>query len=108
MMGLLGSEIDKPSKILIKTSNAVKYIELDVQNIEALGTNDPNVENTMALSIMYMHMIACYLRVGPSQAEVFILLTSEVGLEFMMGLLGSEVNKRSKNLIKTSNAAKNI
>ena len=27
---LLGSEVDKPSKILIKTSNAVEYIELDI------------------------------------------------------------------------------
>ena len=107
-MGLLVSEIDKPSKILIKTSNVAKYIKLDVQNIEALRTNDPSVENTMGLSIMYMHMIASHLRVDPSQAEVFILLTSKVGVEFMMGLLGYEVNKRSKNLIKTSNAAKYI
>ena len=32
---LLGSEVDKPSKILIKTSNAAKYIEPDIQNTKA-------------------------------------------------------------------------
>ena len=41
MKVLLGSEVDKPSKILIKTSNAVEYIELDIQDIEAPRTDDP-------------------------------------------------------------------
>ena len=34
-MGLLGSEVDKPSEILIKTSNASEYSESDIQNIKA-------------------------------------------------------------------------
>ena len=38
---LLGFEVDKPFKILIKTSNATEYIELDIQNIEAPRTDDP-------------------------------------------------------------------
>ena len=38
---MLGSEVDKPSKILIKTLNAAKYIESDIQNIEAPKTDDP-------------------------------------------------------------------
>ena len=29
-----GYDIDKPSKILIKTSSAAKYIKSDIQNIE--------------------------------------------------------------------------
>ena len=37
---LLGSKIDKPSKTLIKISNAMKYIELRIQSIEAPRTND--------------------------------------------------------------------
>ena len=32
---LLDSEVDKPSKILIKTSSVVEYIESVTQNIEA-------------------------------------------------------------------------
>ena len=35
MLLVLGSEVDKPSKILIKTLNAAKYIELNIQNIKA-------------------------------------------------------------------------
>ena len=31
----MGSEIDKLSKILIKTSNAAEFIESDIQNVEA-------------------------------------------------------------------------
>ena len=38
---LLKIEINKPSKILIKASNAKKYIELDIQNINALIIDDP-------------------------------------------------------------------
>ena len=38
---MLGSEVNKPSKFLIKTSNTTKYIESDVQNIEVPRTNDP-------------------------------------------------------------------
>ena len=37
---MLGSEVDKHSQKLIKTSNAEEYIELDIQNIEAPSTND--------------------------------------------------------------------
>ena len=39
-MNWLGSEVDKPSKILIKTLNAVEYIELDIQNTEATRVYD--------------------------------------------------------------------
>ena len=38
---MLGFEVHKPSKILIKTSNVMEHIESDVQNIEALRTDDP-------------------------------------------------------------------
>ena len=31
---MLGFEVDKPSKILIKTSNTIEYIESDIQNYE--------------------------------------------------------------------------
>ena len=41
MESLFGSDVDKPSKILIKTSNAVEYIELDIQNAKSLWKNDP-------------------------------------------------------------------
>ena len=30
---VLGFEVDKPSKILIKTLNVTKYLELNIQNI---------------------------------------------------------------------------
>ena len=40
-MHMHGFEVDKPSKILIKTLSATNYIELDVQNIEPPRTNDP-------------------------------------------------------------------
>ena len=40
MMKLLGSAIDKPSKILIKTSSVVEYIESHIQNIETLRADD--------------------------------------------------------------------
>ena len=33
---MLGSEADKPSEFLIKTSNVAEYINLDIQNIKAL------------------------------------------------------------------------
>ena len=33
--GMLGSQVDKPFKILLKTSNASKYFESNIQNIEA-------------------------------------------------------------------------
>ena len=36
----LGFEGDKPSKILIKTSNGMEYNKLDIQNIKTLRTND--------------------------------------------------------------------
>ena len=38
---LLGYEVDKFFKILIKTSNASKFIKSDIQNIEAPITKDP-------------------------------------------------------------------
>ena len=38
---VLGSEVDKLSKILIKNLNVGEYIESYIQNIEALRTNDP-------------------------------------------------------------------
>ena len=37
---LMGSKVDKPSKILIKTSNAVKYNESDIQNIGVSRIDD--------------------------------------------------------------------
>ena len=37
---LLGSDVDKLSEILIKTSNVVEFIESDIQNIEAPRTDD--------------------------------------------------------------------
>ena len=37
---LLGSEVDKPFKILIQTSNVAEYIELDIQNTEEPRKND--------------------------------------------------------------------
>ena len=41
---MLGSEINKPFIFFIKTMNAVEYIELDVQNIEALRIDDPIIQ----------------------------------------------------------------
>ena len=38
---MLGHEVDKPFKILIKTSSAMEYIKLDVQNNEAPKTYNP-------------------------------------------------------------------
>ena len=38
---LLGSQVDKPSKFLIKTSNAREYLKSDIQNIEAPIIDDP-------------------------------------------------------------------
>ena len=37
---VLGLEVDKPFKILIKTSSAVEYIKLDIQNSEKLRIDD--------------------------------------------------------------------
>ena len=37
---LLGSEVDKLSKIFIKTSNAAENIESDIQNTELPRTDD--------------------------------------------------------------------
>ena len=34
-------EVDKSYKSLIKTSNAMEYIESDIQNIEPPRTDDP-------------------------------------------------------------------
>ena len=36
---LLGSEVDKPSKILIKITSTLKYIELDIQDTKTPITN---------------------------------------------------------------------
>ena len=41
MLILLGSEVDKPSNILIKISSIAEYIESDIQNIEASKIDDP-------------------------------------------------------------------
>ena len=38
---VLGFEIEKLSKILIKTSNIAEYIESDIQNIKTPRTDDP-------------------------------------------------------------------
>ena len=38
---LLGYEVDKPSTILIEIWNAMEYIELNIQNIEAPRTYNP-------------------------------------------------------------------
>ena len=40
-MILFGYEVNKPSKIVIKTSNATEYIELDIQIIKAPRIDDP-------------------------------------------------------------------
>ena len=37
----MGSEVDKLSKISIKTSNAAEFIELDIQNTKPPRTDDP-------------------------------------------------------------------
>ena len=42
--GLLGSEVNKPSKILIKISNVAKYIESNIQNIVVPRTDDPIIK----------------------------------------------------------------
>ena len=38
---MLGSIVNKPFEILIKTLNVVEYIESDIQNFEVLRKNDP-------------------------------------------------------------------
>ena len=38
---MLGSEIDKPSEIFIKTLNVLEYIESNIPEFEAPRTNDP-------------------------------------------------------------------
>ena len=40
MSQLLGFEVDKAFKILIKTLNAVEYIESNIQNIEVPRIDD--------------------------------------------------------------------
>ena len=42
---MLGFEVDKPSKVVIKTSSPVKLIKLNIQNIEAPRTDDPIIYN---------------------------------------------------------------
>ena len=37
----VGSEVNKPSKILIKILNPSEYIESNIQNFKAQRTNDP-------------------------------------------------------------------
>ena len=37
---MLGFEVDKPSKIVIKTLNAAQYIKFDTQNIEVSILDD--------------------------------------------------------------------
>ena len=43
---MLGCEVDKPLKILIKSLNVAQYIKLDIQNIEALRKDDHMYEQT--------------------------------------------------------------
>ena len=38
---MLGSKVDKLSKIMIKISNVAKFIESNIQNIEATRLDDP-------------------------------------------------------------------
>ena len=38
---MLGSEVNKLSELLIKTSNTTEYIESDTENIKAPRANDP-------------------------------------------------------------------
>ena len=38
---MLGSKVNMPSKILIKISNAIKYIESNIQNFKAPRIDDP-------------------------------------------------------------------
>ena len=38
---ILGFEVDKPSKFFIKTLNTMKYIELNIKNMEAPRIDDP-------------------------------------------------------------------
>ena len=40
-IGQIGSEVNKPSEILIKTLYAVQYIESDIQNNDAPRIDDP-------------------------------------------------------------------
>ena len=40
-MRLMKFEVDKPSKILIKTLNAMEFIKLNTQDNEAQGTDNP-------------------------------------------------------------------
>ena len=41
MKKFLGFEVNKPSEILIKTSNEAEYIQSDVQNIKAPRSDNP-------------------------------------------------------------------
>ena len=41
---LLSFEVNKPSKILIKTSNAKEYIDSDIQNIKVPKIDDLIIE----------------------------------------------------------------
>ena len=41
MLRLLQFEVDKPSKILIKTLSVVEYIESDIQKTKTLRKDDP-------------------------------------------------------------------
>ena len=41
MAKVMGFEVNKLSEFFIKTSNVSKYIESDIQNLEALRTYDP-------------------------------------------------------------------
>ena len=41
MAKVMGFEVNKPSEFFLKTSNAMEYIESDIQNIEVLRTYDP-------------------------------------------------------------------
>ena len=38
---MLGFEVDRPSRILIKTLNSLEYIQLYIHNIKGPMTDDP-------------------------------------------------------------------
>ena len=64
-MGLimLGFEVDKPSKILIKISNTIEYIESDIQNYEDYSKSPyiSLVNNSIYLITPYWLTIINYL-----------------------------------------------
>ena len=56
MFLLLGYDIDKLSKSLIKTSNAMEYIESDIENIEATRMDDPIIHSCNRKHTYIVHL----------------------------------------------------